>query len=151
MYVGQQIKKKSIQIESEINEKNELHNAERIREYKKKLPRLVEEKKNWEVHLRIVQEINELISKRDFKLFVESQQSMIINDNEQSYIGFIEELINKQESITKVLRLICLASITGNGLKVKTYDFLKKEIVQVRFIFLNSLSSSSRHMDMNLY
>jgi vacuolar protein sorting-associated protein 33A len=129
MYVGQQIKKKSTQIESEISEKNELQTVQQIKEYTKKLPRLQEEKKNWEMHLKIAQEINDQMSKMDFKLFVEAQQAMITNETYS--VDFIEELINKQEPLTKVLRLICLASVTGNGIKAKTYDFLRKEIVQV--------------------
>jgi len=44
---------------------------------------------------------------------------------------YIEELINRQESILKVLRLLCLYSQVSNGLKQKVLDTFKREILQV--------------------
>jgi hypothetical protein len=43
---------------------------------------------------------------------------------------YIEKLINKQEPLLKVLRLLCLYSIVSNGLKPKILDNFKKEILQ---------------------
>lgn len=44
---------------------------------------------------------------------------------------FIENAIGKKEPIRTVLRLICMQSAAGNGLKQKILDYYKKEIVQV--------------------
>lgn len=129
-YCPLQIKKKSQQVEAEINEKNNLTSVQQIKEYAKKLPRLQEEKKNWETHLRILQQINEIIASRDFRYFVESHQNMIIGEDESSYYPYIQECIDKIEPITKVLRLLCVASLTCNGLKSKTYDKVRNEILQ---------------------
>ena len=43
---------------------------------------------------------------------------------------YIEKLINKQEPLLKVLRLLCLHSLVSNGLKPKILDNFKKEILQ---------------------
>lgn len=43
----------------------------------------------------------------------------------------IEECINKQEPLVKVLRLLCLSSLVNNGLKPKQLEFFKREILQV--------------------
>ena len=49
-------------------------------------------------------------------------------DKAQSYI---EDCIAKHEPLLTVLRLICLQSLCGNGLKQKLLDYYKTEIIQV--------------------
>lgn len=44
---------------------------------------------------------------------------------------YIEDCINKEEPLTKVLRLICLQSICNDGLKPKVLEHYKREIIQV--------------------
>lgn len=43
----------------------------------------------------------------------------------------IEEMINRQVPILQVLRLLCLQSLVSGGLKQKSFEFFKKEILQV--------------------
>jgi hypothetical protein len=43
---------------------------------------------------------------------------------------YIEECINRQEPVVKVLRLLCLFSLTNNGIKEKTFNFIRREILQ---------------------
>ena len=53
-------------------------------------------------------------------------------------LEYIIECINKQESILKVLRLLCLYSLTSNGLREKEYNFIRREILQTygyRYLF----------------
>lgn len=45
-------------------------------------------------------------------------------------IEFIENCIGKKERLEMVLRLICMQSTAGNGLKPKVMDYYKREIVQ---------------------
>jgi hypothetical protein len=50
----------------------------------------------------------------------------------QSFGGeFIEELISRGENLTDILRLLCLYSLTNNGIKQKQLDNFKKEILEV--------------------
>ena len=49
----------------------------------------------------------------------------------QQAIDAIEEMVAKQEPLTKVLRLLCLFSLANNGLKPKVYDSMRWEILQV--------------------
>jgi hypothetical protein len=43
---------------------------------------------------------------------------------------YIEECIAKQDPLVKVLRLLCLYSLTIGGLKEKQYQFFSREIIQ---------------------
>ena len=48
----------------------------------------------------------------------------------------IEEMINRQVPILQVLRLLCLLSLVNGGLKQKSFEFFKKEILQVLMNFI---------------
>ncbi len=50
-----------------------------------------------------------------------------------SSIDYIEECLNRQEPLEKVLRLLCLQSLTNNGLKAKEFEFFRNEILSVRY------------------
>jgi hypothetical protein len=45
-------------------------------------------------------------------------------------VDYIEELIDKQEPIVKVLRVLCLMSLVQGGLKAKVLEHFKREIIQ---------------------
>jgi hypothetical protein len=45
---------------------------------------------------------------------------------------YIEELIFRQEPFLRVLRLLCLLSLTTGGLKPKVLESFRREIIQVR-------------------
>jgi len=46
--------------------------------------------------------------------------------------GFNEVFISMQEPVLRVIRLMCLQSATDAGIKSSKYEFLKREVVQVR-------------------
>lgn len=54
----------------------------------------------------------------------------------------IEDLISQQAPISVVLRLLCLASITSGGIKAKTLENIKREVLQVRTSTVDSRAST---------
>ena len=51
-----------------------------------------------------------------------------------SQVTAIEEMIAQGASLETVVRLLCLASITVGGVRAKTLENLKREILQVSII-----------------
>jgi len=47
-------------------------------------------------------------------------------------ITAVEDLIAQGAEMHVVIRLLCLASITAGGIKAKTLENMKKEVLQVR-------------------
>jgi len=47
-------------------------------------------------------------------------------------VEYIEELIFRQEPFLRVMRLLCLYSMTTGGLKPKVLESFRREIIQVR-------------------
>jgi hypothetical protein len=48
-------------------------------------------------------------------------------------ITAVEDLIAQGAEMQVVIRLLCLASITAGGIKAKTLENMKKEVLQVRY------------------
>jgi len=61
---------------------------------------------------------------------LEAEQNLLAGIDTDSSNDYIEESINKQDPIVKILRLLCLQSLTNNGLKPKQFEFFKREILQ---------------------
>ncbi len=55
---------------------------------------------------------------------------MLVGQDSTLASDYIEECIDKKDNLLKVLRLLCLLSLTGDGLKSKQHEFFKREIAQ---------------------
>lgn len=82
------------------------------------------------LHTNIVDVLINYTKDFDFHTQLEAEQNLLVGGDIQMSIDYIEECINKQEHVVKVLRLLCLLSLTIGGLKEKQYNFFVKEIVQ---------------------
>jgi hypothetical protein len=58
-------------------------------------------------------------------------KAIVTSTSEKETWEYIEECMNRQEPLHKVLRLLCLVSLTQNGIKAKQFEFFRKEILQV--------------------
>ena len=52
-------------------------------------------------------------------------------------IDSIEELIFKQAPFIMIMRLLCIYSLVNGGLKNKTFDHFRREIIHVYFLNFN--------------
>lgn len=111
----------------------ERHNLKSVTEYKSfvdKLPYLQNARKSLTNHLLIAELVTEVTSSLEFREKLGTEQSFIDLIETDKICSYIEDCISRKESLTKILRLICLQSQVNNGLKGKVLDFYKKEIVQ---------------------
>ena len=127
--VGDVLNKKACYINEGYESRKNLSISE-IREFMKRLPQLQEEHLSLGYHINIAQKINEVTKEQDFAQNLTIEQDILMGENEKGVLDYIEELINRQDKLSRVLRLLCLWSCVGNGLKAKTYDFFRKEIMQ---------------------
>ncbi|XP_069135773.1 vacuolar protein sorting-associated protein 33B-like [Argopecten irradians] len=65
----------------------------------------------------------------DFQEILQAEHSMLEGSGVRDNINYIEELINKQHSITQTLRLLCLLSITQDGITSKEFKSLKTQFL----------------------
>lgn len=111
---------------------NERHGEKTIQELKKiveTLPKLKANESSLATHTTIAGLIKENISENDFLDELSCEQDFMMCVDLDKPCELIESMICKQKPIEKVLRLLCMQSAAGNGLKQKVLDGYKKEII----------------------
>lgn len=111
---------------------NERHGEKTIQELKKiveALPKLKANEVSFARHTTIAELIKDHISQPEFLDELSCEQDFMMCVDLDKSSEFIEGMICKQKPIEKVLRLICMQSAAGNGLKQKILDGYKKEII----------------------
>ncbi|XP_060062741.1 vacuolar protein sorting-associated protein 33B-like [Ylistrum balloti] len=65
----------------------------------------------------------------DFQEILQAEHAMLEGSGLKENISYIEELINKQHNITQTLRLLCLLSMTQDGITSKEFKSLKTQFL----------------------
>lgn len=142
-YVGKALNKVALDVKERESKRKDLQSVEDIKFFTTKLlPQLRIDKRLLEIHINIMQQIKLLAGRRDFRKTVESEQNIINGVKMDEVFKYIEECIYKKDPITKILRLLMIASIINNGIPPKKYTFFRNEIVQTYgFEFLLTLNN----------
>ncbi|KAK3510157.1 hypothetical protein QTP70_026749 [Hemibagrus guttatus] len=82
------------------------------------------------LHIGASESIMKRKTKQDFQELLKTEHSLLEDFEVRECIGFIEEHINRQVSMIESLRLLCLLSLTENGLLPKDYRSLKAQYLQ---------------------
>ncbi|XP_015284243.1 PREDICTED: vacuolar protein sorting-associated protein 33B [Gekko japonicus] len=82
------------------------------------------------LHIGACESIMKKKTKQDFQELLKTEHALLEGFAIRESIGFIEEHIDRQVSPTDSLRLLCLLSITENGLSPKDYRSLRTQYLQ---------------------
>ncbi|XP_062998274.1 vacuolar protein sorting-associated protein 33B [Elgaria multicarinata webbii] len=82
------------------------------------------------LHIGACESIMKKKTKQDFQELLKTEHALLEGFEIRETIGFIEEHINRQVSPIESLRMLCLLSITENGLTPKDYRSLKAQYLQ---------------------
>lgn len=80
-------------------------------------------------HVNLAQHLQSFAAKPSFHARVEIEQVILEVENYETCFEYIEDIIQKQEPIETVLRLLVLFSLTNAGLPKKNFDYLRREIL----------------------
>ncbi|RNF12638.1 putative vacuolar protein sorting-associated protein [Trypanosoma rangeli] len=127
--VGLTLYNKSVWIKKSYERRKEVQQLKELKEFMKGLPEMQELHRLIGMHTAVATEIGKRTQSIEFRRRVTMEQSIIQQVNEREVVDYIEELINKNVPIADVLRLISLYSLVNGGLKSKTYDFFKENIM----------------------
>ncbi|XP_075680872.1 vacuolar protein sorting-associated protein 33A [Dermatophagoides pteronyssinus] len=117
-------------LSAQFDERRTAKTVREIKQFVEKIPYLQRLRNLQANHTSMAELIREVTDREDFheRIFCESE---FLNCFEIDTINpFIETCIARSEDIIIVLRLILLQTICANGLKQKTLDYYKREIVQ---------------------
>ncbi|OMO65475.1 Sec1-like protein [Corchorus capsularis] len=80
-------------------------------------------------HINLAQHLSTFTSKPSFLAKLDMEHTIIEASSYESCFEYIEEMIQKQEPLVNVLRLLILFSVTNSGLPKKQFDYLRRELL----------------------
>ena len=107
-----------------------------IHQFVKQIPIFTKNLKSLTNHINLAELVKRNSEQTEFRQRWETERSMI--ESETCY-DTIEDLIASQYPPFRLLRLLCLQSLTNGGIKTSRYDVLKREVVQTygyEYLFL---------------
>ncbi|GBB83477.1 hypothetical protein RclHR1_01020018 [Rhizophagus clarus] len=128
--VGGVLNRVARRINENYEERHQAKTVMQIREFINKLGGLQSEHQSLRTHTGIAEEIMAYTVTPEFNKALEVQQNLAAGIDINLQNEHIEEMIDRQVPILQVLRLLCLLSIVNGGLKQKSFEFFKKEILQ---------------------
>ncbi|KAK2498749.1 hypothetical protein MC885_004689 [Smutsia gigantea] len=136
--VGSVLSKKAKVISAAFEERHNAKTVGEIKQFVSQLPHMQAARGSLANHTSIAELIKDVTTSEDFfdKLTVEQEfMSGIDTDKVNSYI---EDCIAQKHPLIKVLRLVCLQSVCNSGLKQKVLDYYKREILQAKWLLLQT-------------
>eukprot|EP00245_Coleochaete_scutata_P001569 TRINITY_DN11946_c0_g1_i1.p1 TRINITY_DN11946_c0_g1~~TRINITY_DN11946_c0_g1_i1.p1 ORF type:complete len:607 (+),score=112.22 TRINITY_DN11946_c0_g1_i1:84-1904(+) len=128
--VGQVLRQKAEAIKADYTEvrttDRQAQSVSDLKEFVKKLNVLPEMTR----HTNIAQHLTATYTtKPAFLSRLHMEQTLVEGRSLDVTLEYIEDLIQKQEPLTSVLRLLCLFSLTNNGLLKKNFDHIRRELL----------------------
>ncbi|OAD52769.1 Vacuolar protein sorting-associated protein 33A [Eufriesea mexicana] len=128
--VGPVLSKKAKVISSQLDERHGDKSVQEIKQFVARLPHMLATKQSLAKHTTIAEMIKEVTDSSSFLESLQVEQELLNCIDTDKPNTFIEDMIAQQQPLLKVLRLLCIQSLTNSGLKPKLLDFYKREIIQ---------------------
>lgn len=128
--VGEMLHKVARRINEDYEGRHQAKTVQQIREFVGRLGGLQSEHQSLRLHTSLTEQIMGMTGTEEFNRALEIQQNLVAGVDLAAQQAAIEDLINAEAPMLLVLRLLCLSSIVGGGIKPKNLEFVKREILQ---------------------
>ncbi|KOC69759.1 Vacuolar protein sorting-associated protein 33A [Habropoda laboriosa] len=128
--VGPILSMKAKVISSQFDERHGDKSVQEIKQFVAKLPSMLASKQSLAKHTTIAEMIKGVTDSSSFLESLQVEQELLNCIDTDKPNAFIEDMIAQQLPLLKVLRLLCIQSLTNSGLKPKLLDYYKREIIQ---------------------
>jgi hypothetical protein len=139
--LGPLLNQKAKRIDEYYKRRSQLEDLSAVQSFIRDLGGYQAEHKSLVMHTAIAGKVSEFTNSAVFRKHLEWEQSYLAGASVEP--DFIEDCICQHKPIIQVLRLLCLHSLTCNGLKPKAFDHFRREILQTygfEYVFtLNNL------------
>ena len=102
-----------------------------IHDFVKKIPQLTREFKALNQHINIASLLKQRTDSRDFRDQWQGERCMLEGEG---FLEGVEEILvadTQRTQLQRVLRLLCMQSLTAGGVRASRYDSLRKMIAQI--------------------
>ncbi|XP_078052309.1 vacuolar protein sorting-associated protein 33A [Augochlora pura] len=128
--VGPVLSKKARDISSQLDGKYVNKSVQEIKQFVARLPQMLATKQSLAKHATIAEMIKEVTDSCSFLESLQIEQELLNCIDTDKPNAYIEDLIAQKQPLLKILRLLCIQSLTNSGLKLKLLDYYKREIIQ---------------------
>jgi hypothetical protein len=101
-----------------------------LREFVAKLPGYQAEHESLKLHTNLAEDVIKRTRAEFFTRALEVQQNIAAGADPSSQHDNIEELIARDVALPTILRLLCIESTFGNGLRSRDYENFKRAVIQ---------------------
>ncbi|KAI9057769.1 Sec1-like protein [Trametes sanguinea] len=129
--VGKKLNQVARRLEEDYKLRHQMDTVPKLREFVGKLGGLQSEHQSLRLHTGLSEMLVPMTRTEEFNKSLEIQQNLLALYDVNAQITAIEDLIAQGADMRTVLRLLCLASIVLGGVKAKSLENLKREILQV--------------------
>jgi hypothetical protein len=126
--IGPLLNARAKRIEEYYHRRKKLDDLKQIKEFIRGLGGYQQEHQSLKGHAAIAEHLAGVTRDLDFGQRLEAEQSMIAGSVVDP--TYLDEVIARKEPMTRVLRLLCLRSLTSNGIKPKQYEQLCRDFLQ---------------------
>nr|CAD7427329.1 unnamed protein product [Timema monikensis] len=128
--VGPTLSRKARLISSQFEERHGEKTVQEMKQFVARLPHMMAAKASLATHTTIAELIKELTDSDDFLESLQTEQEFMNGIDTDRVHPYIEDCIAQKHPLLKVLKLLCMQSITNSGMKAKVLDHYKREILQ---------------------
>lgn len=128
--VGEKLHNSAKQLNEDYEKRHNAKTVSEMRAFVSKLGGLTKAHTSLRLHTGLTERIMEYTTKELFNFNLELQQNIIAGLDLNGQLNNIEDLILAEAPLFFVLRLLCLLSVVGGGIKPKNLEYLKREILQ---------------------
>ncbi|KAJ7729250.1 Sec1-like protein [Mycena maculata] len=128
--VGKRLNKLARRLEEDYKGRHQAKTVAQLRDFVGKLGGLQTDHQSLRLHTGLSELLVPLTRTDQFNKTLEIQQNLLASYEIPSQLSAIEDLIAQGSDMQTVVRLLCLASITSGGVKLKALENLKREILQ---------------------
>jgi hypothetical protein len=128
--VGPLLRKLSHDVSEGYEERHTAHTVYQIRDFMRKLSKLQSTHKSLSMHVHLAQRIQQHTSAAEFHARISAEQQALANAGATAEgEAALEDEIGRGAPMHSVLRLACLFSVLGNGVKEKKLAALHSELI----------------------
>ncbi|XP_049767289.1 vacuolar protein sorting-associated protein 33A [Schistocerca serialis cubense] len=128
--VGPALSRRAKQISSQLEECQSDRSVQEMKRFVARLPHMLASKTSLANHTTIAELIKEVTDSDSFLECLQTEQEFMNGIDTDKVHPYIEDCIAQQEPLIKVLRLLCMQSVTNSGLRQKVLEHYKRDILQ---------------------
>ncbi|KAI7959595.1 hypothetical protein MJO28_003386, partial [Puccinia striiformis f. sp. tritici] len=128
--VGNSLNRIAKRINMDYERRNEARTVQQIREFVGRLPELQNEHQALRLHTGLSEQIMTTTTSDEFNQTLEIQQNLVAGLDLSGQEKAISQLIDQEVPLRTILRLLCLYSSVSGGIKPKSFETLKRDLLQ---------------------